>query len=159
MKDQLQKKEHNGITYVEIPVTNDAKCIKATVERIKEVIKTNGSYQIFFVVELQSQKFREEDLLAIQSILENTKNITSYSVIVNKLPKCILEEMRRDERLKFAFPDREKMQPGSPLLLGEYLLDARNKFMKLEELEEFVATTPYINVVPVGDTDKSGKDV
>ena len=142
-KKICQKKEHKGITYVEITIKKDATSINESIERIQDMIKQRASYQIFFVVTTKKHKVREKDLNAIKSILENNRRITSYNLIINKLSKHMYKEFCKMDELKCVFPNGKEMQSRSPLLLRHQddLLDAVNEFTKLKDLEKFVEST------------------
>ena len=93
MTTQLQKEKHGGIVYMDTPGLSDVKLRKAAAEAITEALKQNGMYQIFFVVTLESGRVRSEDLTTIKIVLENAKDITQYSVIVNKLTKKVYDKV------------------------------------------------------------------
>ena len=161
IKDWLQKKKQNNITYLEIPITNDAKWIKVAIERTKDVIKQNVYYQIFFVITAESRRISEKDINAIQLILESNENITSYNLIMNKLSKYMYKELLcNDNRLKLAFSDGNQMQPESTLLLlhDEDLFEAENGLKRFKELEKFVENTTYLNAASAVSRKEPGND-
>lgn len=156
-KDQLQKEEQNGITHLKITLEEDTRKIKMAAEKINKVIRQNVSYQIFFVVKMKSHRIRKKDVKAIQLILGSTTNITSYKVIINKLSPSTYkhEDLEKEDRLKLLFPDKSKIKPESILSL-QNKDDVKNASWDFQQLDEFVATTQYINSVPHKDTNNSG---
>ena len=159
LKQHLQKMDLNGTTYLEISFKNDTERVKEVAKNINELVKKNIKYQIFFVVGTKNQRIREEDLNAIQLVLQNTKRI-SYNVIINKLPTPVYEKFCKDGTLELTFPDGKNMKPDSYLLLQheKSLDDAEDKFLKLEQLEKFVADTQYTNGVPANGRQGKGND-
>lgn len=152
LKDQLQKMDYNKTTYLEIHFENDTKQINEVARKINEVVKHNIKYQIFFVVEAKDQEIRENDLNAIQLVLQKTKNI-SYNVIINKLPMQVYEKLCEAGTLKLVFPDGKKMEPVSYLLLQfeKCLHEVEDKYLRMKQLEKFVAATHYLDGVPIDD--------
>ena len=157
MTYQMEKQEHDGIVYMDTPGLADIKLRKAAAEAITKALKQNGMYQIFFVVTLESGRVRPQDLATIKLVLENAKDITYYSLIVNKLTKALYKKLLENQGQKLKqlvtelnFGDETNAQPPSILLLlrEDDLDDADNAFVKMEELNDFVTNAPSMIVVP-----------
>ena len=157
MTYQMEKKKHDGIVYMDTPGLADIKLRKAAAEAITKALKQNGMYQIFFVVTLESGRVRPQDLATIKLVLENAKDITHYSLIVNKLTKAIYNRFleNKGQKLKelvteLNFGDEINAEPPSILLLlrEDDLDDADNAFTEMEALRDFVVNAPCMLVLP-----------
>ena len=157
MTYQMEKQEHDGIVYMDTPGLADIKLRKAAAEAITKALKQNGIYQIFFVVTLESGRVRPQDLATIKLVLENAKDITYYSLIVNKLTKALYKKFLENEGQKLKelvtelnFGDETNAQTPSILLLlrEDDLDDADDVFIKMEALNVFVTNAPSMIVVP-----------
>lgn len=157
MTYQLEEKKHNGITFMDTPGLADIKLRKAAAQAITKALKKNGTYQIFFVVTLEAGRVRAQDLTTIQLVLENATDITSYSLIVNKLTPRLYKELLGDEGKKLRqlvaelnFRGAQNVHPPEILLLlrKDQLDDADNAFAELEGLKSFVENAPCVKVIP-----------
>ena len=157
MTYQLEEKKHNGITFMDTPGLADIKLRKAAAQAITKALKKNGTYQIFFVVTLEAGRVRAQDLTAIRLVLENATDITSYSLIVNKLTPRLYKELLGDEGKKLRqlvaelnFRGGQNVHPPEILLLlrKDQLDDADNAFAELEGLKSFVENAPCVKVIP-----------
>ena len=157
-----EEEEHNGKTYIEVTLKKDTEKIKMAAERINQVIKKNVRYQVFFVVKAKSKRnhIRKKDLKAIQLVLQNTTNIPSYRVIINKLSERAHKALEKKDGLKLVFPGDNKTQLESTFLLRykENLSHAKNALCKFEDLDEFVAASHNTDAAPAKDTNNSGED-
>ena len=167
MTYQMEKQEHEGIIYMDTPGLADIKLRKAAAEAITKALKQNGMYQIFFVVTLESGRVRPQDLATIRLVLENAKDITYYSLIVNKLTRTLYNKFLENEGQKLKelvtelnFGDETNAEPPSVLLLlrEDDLDDADNAFTKVEALRDFVENAPSMIVVPDHVKDIPGDD-
>ena len=165
MTYQLDKKTHNGITYLDTPGLADIKMRKEAAKAITDGLKNYGIYQIFFVVTLEAARLRATDLATIKLVLENVKDITSYSLIINKLSKRVhdnFHESNRKEVKNLAseldFEVGMNRDPPKLLLLlnNAKLYDAENEFMKLDNLDEFVNEAPCVKLQPSNVNDIPG---
>ena len=157
MTYQLEEKKHNGITFMDTPGLADIKLRKAAAQAITKALKKNGKYQIFFVVTLEAGRVRAQDLTTIRLVLENATDITSYSLIVNKLTPRLYKELLGDEGKKLRqlvaelnFRGAQNVHPPEILLLlrKDQLDDADNAFAELEGLKSFVENAPCVKVIP-----------
>ena len=157
MTYQLEEKKHNGITFMDTPGLADIKLRKAAAQAITKALKKNGIYQIFFVVTLEAGRVRAQDLTTIRLVLENATDITSYSLIVNKLTPRLYKELLGDEGKKLRqlvaelnFRGAQNVHPPEILLLlpKDQLDDADNAFAELEGLKSFVENAPCVKVIP-----------
>ena len=157
MTYQLEENEHDGISYLETTGLADINMLRKAAKTITEGLKKGGCYQIFFVVTLEAGRIGAADIATIRIILEKATDITSYSLIINKLSKHAYDKLHQDnkEELKhllseFYFQIGNKRDPPKPLLLLEddTLEDTKNQFKKLSNLDEFVSEAPYVNVNP-----------
>ena len=167
MTYQLDESVHEGITYLDTPGLADIKMRKTAAKAITEGLKKNGTYQIFFVVTLEAARLRPTDLATIKIILKNAKEITSYSLIINKLSKRVYEFFHKNngKELKNLATElnfqvgKERSPPKLLLLLNNAkLFDAENEFMKLDDLDEFAANAPCVTLNPNNVKDIPGDD-
>ena len=151
----LDAKEHKGITYLDTPGLDNIKMGRAAAHAITAGLKYNGWYQIFFVVTLEAGRFRATDLATIKLVLEHVPDITSYSLIINKLSKIgyasFHENNGKDLVNLVSELDSQVGHNRDPpkllLLLNDLrLFDAENEFIELDNLDEFVAKAPYVCV-------------
>ena len=147
-------KECDEITYLDTPGLADVKLRQTAAKAITEALKQNGIYQIFFVLTLSSGKVRSEDLVTIWLVLMHAGNIKSYIILVNKLSK---QEHIHFETIKKEIinsvtkldPQEERQTPYIlPLLFDDTLNDVENEFKKFENMNEFIAKVPWVNVNP-----------
>ena len=157
MTAQLERKKHGGIVYMDTPGLADVKLRKAAAEAITEALKQNGIYQIFFVVTLESGRVRPQDLATIKIVLEHAKDVTKYSIIVNKLTKPVFDRLLGNEGQKFKelvaelnYGSGTNAEPPAILLLlrEEILEDDDGRYTSIEDLNVFVRDAPCINVFP-----------
>ena len=157
MTYQLEEKKHNGITFMDTPGLADIKLRKAAAQAITKALKKNGTYQIFFVVTLEAGRVRAQGLTTIRLVLENATDITSYSLIVNKLTPRLYKELLGNEGKKLRqlvaelnFRGAQNVHPPEILLLlrKDQLDDADNAFAELEGLKSFVENAPCVKVIP-----------
>ena len=167
MTYQMERREHDGIVYMDTPGLADIRLRKAAAEAITRALRQNGMYQIFFVVTLESGRVRPQDLATIKLVLENAKDITYYSLIVNKLTKTLYNKFleNRGQKLKqlvteLNFGGDINAQPPAVLLLlrEDDLDDADNAFTEMKALRDFVEDAPCMIVVPDHVRDIPGDD-
>ena len=153
MTNKLDEKKHNGITYLDTPGLADNSMHKAAAEAITEGLKKDGEYQIFFVVTLEAGRLRPTDLAIINLVLASAKSITSYNVIINKLSEGVYDTLceNNGKEVKVCVSEllsqagKNRNPPNLLLLLNsKELIDGKNKFMKLNDLDEFVAKAPWV---------------
>ena len=92
-------KEHNGIKYLDTPGLSDIKLRKQAAEAITTALKQGGTYQVFFVISLESGRVRPEDVTTIKLVLESASDIKHFSLIINKLSTAVLDRLL-DENAK-----------------------------------------------------------
>ena len=157
MTAKLESKKHGDIVYMDTPGLSDVKLRKVAAEAITEALKQNGMYQIFFVVTLESGRVRPQDLATIKIVLEHAKEVTNYSIIVNKLTAPVYEKLLENEgqRLKelIALLDYGTESNANPptilLLLREDFLEGEDgRHKRIENLNVFVRDAPWINIFP-----------
>ena len=167
MTYQLGIETHNGITYLDTPGLADIKLRKEAAKAITQGLKKDGTYQIFFVVTLEAGRLRPADLATIKLVLENAEDISSYSLIINKLSKHVHNHFHEDNEKELKILASElnselgmnRDPPKLLLLLNNMkLFDAENKFMKLDNLDEFVGNAPSIRINPDNVKDIPGDD-
>ena len=164
---KLDEEKHNGVTYLDTPGLADIKLRKKAAIAITEGLRRNGTYQIFFVITLEGGRLRPADLATIKLVLQNAEDITSYSLIINKLSKRVYDNLLKDDKKEVknlaAELDFQVGKNNSPpkllLLLNNIkLYDAENEFMVLNDLDEFVRKAPYVYVTPNHVKDIPGDD-
>ena len=164
---QMEKRDNDGIVYMDIPGLADIKLRKAAAEAITKALRQNGIYQIFFVVTLEAGRVRPQDLATIKLVLENAKDVTYYSLIVNKLTKKLYKTFLENDRQKLKelvselnFGRESNVEPPAILLVlrDDDLDDADNAFTEIESLKNFVENAPYMIVVPDHVRDIPGDD-
>ena len=167
MTYQLDEKIHNGITYLDTPGLADINMRKGVAKAITKGLKKNGNYQIFFVVTLEAGRLRPADLTTIKLILENAKDITSYSLIINKLSRNVYDDLQNENRKELKrlasevdfHVGKNRILPNLLLVLNNLKLDdAKNELMKIDNLDEFIATAPNVIVDPNNIKDIPGDD-
>ena len=167
MTYQLDEKTHNGIKYLDTPGLADIKMRKEAAKAITDGLKKDGLYQIFFVVTLEAGRLRPTDLATIKIVLENVEDITSYSLIINKLSKRVHSHFHEDNgkevknvASELDFEVGMNRDPPKLLLLlnNANLYDAENEFMKLDNLDEFVDEAPCVRLNPRNVKDIPGDD-
>ena len=167
MTYQMERRVHDGIVYMDTPGLADIRLRKAAAEAITEALRQNGMYQIFFVVTLESGRVRPQDLATIKLVLENAKDITYYSLIVNKLTKTLYNKFLENQGQKLKklvaelnFGSEINAQPPAILLLlrEDDLDDADNAFTEMEALRDFVEDAPCMIVFPDHVEDIPGDD-
>ena len=167
MTYQMERREHDGIVYMDTPGLADIRLRKAAAVAITTALRQNGMYQIYFVVTLESGRVRPQDLATIKLVLENAKDITYYSLIVNKLTKTLYNKFLENEGQKLKqlvtelnFGGDTNAQPPAVLLLlrEDDLDDADNAFTEMNALRGFVEDAPCMIVVPDHVRDIPGDD-
>ena len=167
MTYQMEKREHDGIIYMDTPGLADIKLRKAAAEAITKALRQNGIYQIFFVVTLEAGRVRPQDLATIKLVLENAKDITYYSLIVNKLTKTLYKKFQENDKQKLKelvselnFGRESNVEPPAILLLlrEDDLDDVDNAFTEIQSLKKFVDDAPCMIVVPDHVRDIPGDD-
>ena len=159
---QLDWKVHNGITYIDTPGLADIKLRQEAAKAITEALKKDGIYQIFFVITLQSGRLRPEDMATIRTVLEGASDIKHYSIIISKLSGNAYNGLIQDKgkQLKILMAEiieqiNCKNNPPTILLLLNQieLYHAKNKFIKVDELDKFAEEAPCITVKPASVVD------
>lgn len=155
MTFKLDKKEHNGITYLDTPGLSDIKIRKQAAEAITKALKQGGTYQVFFVITLEAGRVRPEDMTTIKLTLESASDIKHFSLIINKLSTNAFDRLlaQNAEQLRIMVTEllvqiNCKDNPPTVLLLQQQfkLFDKENQFINWNELNEFVAKAPSITV-------------
>ena len=151
--DKLDKKEANGIMYLDIPALANIKNQQAAANAITEALKQNGKYQIFFVVKLNAGKLRPEDVITIWLVLESAPYINHFSIIINKLSKKEygnLQSIKEESRLLAPLEIMAGRKKNITLLLLQnswMLEDAEDQIENFPELVEFVRNAPWVDAV------------
>ena len=155
MTFQLDIKKHNGITYLDTPGLTDIKIRKEAAEAITKALKQGGTYQVFFVITLESGRVRPEDMTTIKLVLESASEIKHFSLIINKLSTTVLDRLldNNAENLRIMVTEMLvqincKDNPPTVLLLRHQFqwFDKENEFIDWDELNEFVAKAPSITL-------------
>ena len=143
-KTQLCKQD-NGIIYLDTPDLFDSKVQQTAAKKITNALKQKGSFQVFFVVTMESGKIRSIDLTTMWLVLMNALDIKFFGVIINKLSKkdyaCLSQHSLKLQG--------ELKECASFFLLedGE-ILHHRGSNLKCKELEQFVAEVPWVDIDP-----------
>ena len=155
MTYQLDIKKHNEITYLDTPGLSDLELRQKAAKEITRALKQDGTYQVFFVITLEAGRLRPDDLTTIKLVLESAADIKYYSLIINKLSTTVYDGLQENggEKLKTVISQlllqtNSNDKPPTILLLKHQvqLYDAKDKFMKLKDLNEFVEKAPLMNV-------------
>ena len=143
---QLDKREHDGIIYLDTPGLFDAKVQQSAANEITRGLRQGGSYQVFFVVTLMLGKVQPVDLTTIWLVLMNALEIRFFGIIINKISEEDYDSLGRNsielqDELKeccrfLLFQDEEKLRHGG------------GKFIKFKQLEKFVAEVPWVDIDP-----------
>ena len=165
MTYQLDKKTHNGITYLDTPGLSDINMREKAAREITKALKLGGMYQVFFVFTLESGRVRPEDVTTIKLVLESAPDIKHFSLIINKLSTNAYDRLFQNnaaqlKRLitEFLVQINSKDNPPAILLLKNQveLYDQENQFICWNDLNQFVAKAPCINVRPPYVNDLKG---
>ena len=133
------------------PGLADIRMRAAAAKAITEGLKQDGLFQIFFVVTLSAGRLRPEDIGTIWLVLRNAPDITSFSIIINKLLQKEYDFLEKDnEKLRLLAP-LELISGGHKfsillLLQNQMLEDANDMIAKYPELDKFVDDAPWIHV-------------
>ena len=154
---QLDIKKHDGITYIDTPGLADYKMRKEAAKEIVKALKQDGTYQVFFVISLEAGRIRPEDIVTIKLVLESTSDIQYYNLIINKLSTMTYNILVQNnaEKLKILLTELIEQikcvnNPPTVLLLMHQsnLHDIANRFIEWDNLDEFVAKAPSVNIKP-----------
>ncbi|XP_066915262.1 trichohyalin-like isoform X2 [Clytia hemisphaerica] len=153
MTYQLDVKELNGIVYMDTPGLDDIDKRKQAAEAITQALKRDGSYQIIFVVTLESGRVKPADIATINLILDSAREITSYGVIFNKMSKAALRMLdKQGKQALLTQVSARYRQEDKPLPLALYLRkyedleDEENAVAEILELEDFLLRLPTIEI-------------
>ena len=147
---------------MDTPGLADIKLREQAAKAITEALKKDGRYQIFFVITLEAGRIRPEDMTTIKLVLESASDITHYSIIINKLSNnaynCLIEDNAKLLKILVAEMIEQfnlKKDPPTVLLLLNHndLYDAKDKVIKLDELDEFAKEAPCMIVKPTSVVD------
>ena len=147
---------------MDTPGLADIKLREKAAKAITEALKKDGRYQIFFVITLEAGRIRPEDMTTIKLVLESASDITHYSIIINKLSNnaynCLIEDNAKLLKILVAEMIEQfnlKKDPPTVLLLLNHndLYDAKDKVIKLDELDEFAKEAPCMIVKPTSVVD------
>ena len=153
----LEEKLHKGITYLDTPGLADIRMRERAAKAITKGLRKGGIYQIFFVVTLEAGRFRPADLATIKLVLQNAKEIKSYSLIINKLSKRVYDNLHANDQkelqvlaaeLDYQVGNNRNPAKFLVLLNNDKLCDAENEFMKLDALDDFLCMLPCVQLNP-----------
>ena len=154
---ELGMEKHNDIIYLDTPGLADIELRETAAKAITEALRKNGRYQIFFVVTLESGRVRPQDVATIKLVLENAKDITSFSLIINKLTKKMRNKiLENDRKLQKELVTKISLGCGSDLvpcgvlllLRNDDLDDTDNTFAVMKDLNKFVKEASDVEVKP-----------
>ena len=154
---QLDSKIYDGITYMVTPGLADVKLRMEAAQAISKALKQDGIYQIFFVIKLEAGRIRPEDMATIRLVLDSSKDIKYYSIIINKLSSKAYDCLAKkdNDELKTLIGEVTKQikhiknLPAVLLLKMELdLLDHEDKIVKLDDLDKFAKEAPCTTVAP-----------
>ena len=140
------------------------KSLKA-VREIAKALKLSGIYQVFFVFTLESQRFRPEDVTTTKLVLESAPDIKHFSLIMNKLSSfeydCLFQNNTAELKVlitEFLVQVNSEDNPPTILLLKNQteLHDQENHLIYLNDLNEFVAKAPCVDLRPSYVNDLKG---
>ena len=145
---RLDKKTQDGIIYLDTPGLADIKKREDAASAITEALRQNGRFQVFFVVTLSAGRLRPEDITTIWLVLLNAPDITSFSIIINKLSQREYDCLKDDnDKLKLLAPLKITEKNHVFLLLNSQMLkDADDMIENYPDLDKFVNDAPWIDV-------------
>ena len=160
---KLDKKEHDGILYLDTPGLADIKMRQAAASAITEALRLSGIYQIFFVVTLSAGRLRPEDLTTIWLVLLNAPDINQFSIIINKLSHKEYDGLQNNnEKLRLLEPldlmGGHHKYTVLLLLHNPKLEDADDKIVNYPGLLSFVSNAYCVNVYPSNVSEIPGDD-
>ena len=132
---------------MDTPGLSDIKLRKQAAEAITTALKQGGTYQVFFVISLESGRVRPEDVTTIKLVLESASDIKHFSLIINKLSTAVLDRLLDENAKNLRTMVTELLvqincndNPPTVLLLEHKfnLFDKENKIIDWDELNEFV---------------------
>ena len=149
----LDRKEYNGIIYLDTPGLADIKMRQAAAKSITKALKQDGYYQIFFVVTLSAGRVRPEDLTPLWLVLLNAPSIKSFSIIINKLSPWEYDSFQKNSKNSRLFGPLELIGKSRKymvfLLKHNQALDgAEDKISSYPELVKFAQDAPWEYVNP-----------
>ena len=150
----LNSKEHSGIWYLDTPGFADTNYRQVASKAITDALKKNGLYQVFFVLTLSSGRLRPQDMETIRLVLQCTVDITSYTILVNKLSKRDWEGFKTikkeilNEVTKFDVRCGCRSPCIVPVIKDKKLNDAENKIQKFEHLIKHTEEAEWVKVNP-----------
>ena len=162
---QLEKKEHNGIMYLDTPGSADINGRIVAAQKITEGLRQNGMYQIFFVVSLSAGRIRLEDLKTIWLVLMSTPDIKILNILINQLSKeeydsfQNIEEMEKSRLLAtLKLLGRDLQYNILPVLNNETFEDNDEITARFADLDNFVRELPWESIRSSGVKDISEDD-
>ncbi|TMW59301.1 hypothetical protein Poli38472_004370 [Pythium oligandrum] len=168
------------VAYIDTPdVVTEQTAIQMLAEVITDVLSKPGTYKVFFVVRLVSGRVVNEELMAIERLLDAIHNENLlFSVLVNNVGKRQYELLRRQdeafEQLVVAINSGKYMASDVHIIPRFQELDEKkNEIVQLpDDILEFIEQRAPSVVVPVGvlqsseqvihsveDLQPSGKDL
>mmetsp|Transcript_87120 Transcript_87120/g.172956 ORF Transcript_87120/g.172956 Transcript_87120/m.172956 type:complete len:254 (-) Transcript_87120:881-1642(-) len=135
---QLDSREHQGIRYTGTPGLADIDLRKAAAAAIQKALRIGGDFRIIFVLLLDDNRIRDDDLLTMNLVLEAANQIPQncYAIMFNKCPlKAIKKLNMANSKLNDKLTDR-----GVPTT---DLVHFAPKNEDLEAEDDMVAPLPY----------------
>lgn len=150
---RLDRKEYNGITYLDTPGLADIKMRQDAASSITRALKQDGYYQIFFVVTLSAGRVRPEDLTTLWLVLLNAPSIKSFSIIINKLSPWEYDTLQKNNKNSKLFGPLGLMGESRKYMVfllkyNQALDDAEDKISSYPELVKFAQDAPWEYVDP-----------
>ena len=150
---RLDRKEYNGITYLDTPGLADINMRQDAARSITEALKQDGYYQIFFVVTLSAGRVRPEDLTPLWLVLLNAPSIKSFSIIINKVSPREYDTLQKNSKNSRLFRPLELMGESLKYMIflskyNQLLDDAEDTISSYPELVKFAQDTPWEYVDP-----------
>merc|ERR1719277_2369803 len=78
---------------MDTPGLADLKLRSQASEAIATALRSGGWYRLFFVVTLEAGRFKPDDLTTIRLVLQASKDIKDYGLILNKVSKRVARQL------------------------------------------------------------------
>jgi len=114
----LQEVVEKGTSYVDTPGLEDDEMKEKAAKEIEKALCLNGKYHVFFVITLEAGRRRTADVTTMQIVLKNVRQITNYSVIINKLEDSTKQKIEKDPAVKERL--QTHLMVDLPVLASDY---------------------------------------
>jgi len=154
------KECEDGNNYMDTPGLSDLSLRKQAADAIAQALRSGGWYRLFFVVTLESGRFKPDDLTTIRLVLGASKDIKDYGLILNKVSKKVAKQLNDPSEMNalldlvFSDPniprttrvfvnlsnpdleDENDMYVPAPVELKKFVQSVEDSFVRAEKVED-----------------------